>query len=136
MSKKGEAASAKEQGEPAIDSVFDFLYHDSRRIGSFLSQFDESGLLTGITPEGRHEARRMKAGIGVDNWKLPVFRKRLTEAGYSYEDAGPLTGDTTLLTVETDNMFALKKVLEDMIEAVNERIREVFAETAGANWNV
>lgn len=54
----------------------------------------------------------MKAGIGVDNWKLPVFRKRLKEAGYEYEDAGPLTGDTTLLTVETSDMLALKKVLE------------------------
>jgi len=54
----------------------------------------------------------LKAGIGVDNWKLPVFRKRLKEAGYDYKDAGPLTGDTTLLTVETNNMLALKKVLE------------------------
>jgi len=54
----------------------------------------------------------MKAGIGVDNWKLPVFRKRLKEAGYEYEDGGALVGDTTLLTVETDDMLALKKVLE------------------------
>lgn len=54
----------------------------------------------------------MKAGIGVDNWKLPVFRKRLSEAGFKYSDAGPLTGGTTLLTVETNNMLALKKVLE------------------------
>lgn len=54
----------------------------------------------------------MRVGIGVDNWKLPIFRKRLTEAGYQYEDAGPLTGDTTLLTVETNNMLALKKLLE------------------------
>jgi hypothetical protein len=54
----------------------------------------------------------MRAVIGVDNWKLPVFRKRLKEAGYEYKDAGPLTGDTTLLTVETTNMLALKKVLE------------------------
>ena len=55
----------------------------------------------------------MKAGIAVDNWKLPVFRRRLSEAGYAYEDGGGLTGDTTLLTVETDNMFKLKKVLEE-----------------------
>ena len=54
----------------------------------------------------------MKAGIAVDNWKLPVFRKRLKKAGYEYEDGGPLTGDTTLLTVETSDMLALKKVLE------------------------
>jgi hypothetical protein len=54
----------------------------------------------------------MRAGIAVDNWKLPVFRKRLTHAGYEYQDGGPLVGDTTLLTVETDNILALKKVLE------------------------
>jgi hypothetical protein len=54
----------------------------------------------------------MKAGIAVDNWKLPVFRKRLKRAGYEYQDGGPLTGDTTLLTVETSDMLALKKVLE------------------------
>lgn len=54
----------------------------------------------------------MKAGIAVDNYKLPVFRRRLKEAGYQYRDGGALTGDTTLLTVETDNMLALKKLLE------------------------
>lgn len=54
----------------------------------------------------------MKADIALDNWKLPIFRKRLTEAGYRYEDAGPFIGDTTILTVETDNMLALKKVIE------------------------
>jgi hypothetical protein len=54
----------------------------------------------------------MKAGIAVDNWKLPVFRKRLTEAGYEYKDAGGLTGDTTILTVETTDILKLKKVLE------------------------
>lgn len=54
----------------------------------------------------------MRAGIAVDNWKLPIFRKNLTAAGYVYEDGGPLVGETTLLTVETGDMLALKKVLE------------------------
>lgn len=54
----------------------------------------------------------MKAGITVDNWKLPVFRRRLDDAGYAYEDGGPLIGDTTLLTVQTDDMLALKKLIE------------------------
>lgn len=54
----------------------------------------------------------MKAGIVVDDWKLPVFRKRLTEAGYEYTDAGGLTHNTTVLTVETDNMLKLKSVIE------------------------
>lgn len=55
----------------------------------------------------------MKAGIAVDDWKLPVFRKRLDAAGYRYEDGGSLIGETTLLTVETNDMLALKKVLEE-----------------------
>lgn len=54
----------------------------------------------------------MKAGIAVDNWKLPVFRKRLTEAGYSYQDSGALTNDATLLTVETADILKLKRVIE------------------------
>lgn len=54
----------------------------------------------------------LKAGIAVDDWKLPVFRKRLTEAGYTYEDAGPFTDGTTMLHVKTNNILALKKVLE------------------------
>lgn len=54
----------------------------------------------------------MKAGIAVDNWKLPIFRKLLTEAGYEYKDGGELTIGTTLLTVETDDMLKLKAVLE------------------------
>lgn len=49
MSNSDEIASEEEQGEPVNDSVFDFLYHDSRRIASFLSQFDNNGLLTGLT---------------------------------------------------------------------------------------
>lgn len=54
----------------------------------------------------------MKAGIAVDNWKLPVFRRRLTDAGFVYTDAGDFTHNTTFLTVETNDMLKLKKVLE------------------------
>lgn len=65
----------------------------------------------------------MKAGIAVDNWKLPVFRERLTEAGYKYADAGPLPGDTTLLTVETNDMLRLKRVLEECQTECREKKR-------------
>lgn len=49
MSSKDEKASTRELEGPPNGSVFDFLYHDSRRIASFLSQFDNNGLLTGLT---------------------------------------------------------------------------------------
>ena len=45
--------SAEGPGEQTIDSVFDFLYHDGRRVASFLAQFDPSGSLTQIS-EGRN----------------------------------------------------------------------------------
>jgi hypothetical protein len=54
----------------------------------------------------------MKAAIALDDWKLPVFRKRLTEAGYEYTDAGGFLGSNTILHVETDNILALKRVIE------------------------
>lgn len=63
----------------------------------------------------------MKAGIAVDDWKLPVFRKRLTEAGFQYTDAGGLTHNTTVLTVETNDILNLKKVLEQCQLEVNRR---------------
>lgn len=54
----------------------------------------------------------VKVGICVDDWKLHIFRPRLTEAGFHYKDGGALTHNTTLLTVETENVDALKAVLE------------------------
>jgi hypothetical protein len=54
----------------------------------------------------------MKAGIAVDDWKLPLFRKRLSEAGYNYSDDGALTHNTTLLSIETYDVLALKNVIE------------------------
>lgn len=50
----------------------------------------------------------MKAAIALDDWKLPVFRKRLTEAGFKYEDAGEATPGTTFLTVHYDAADFLK----------------------------
>ena len=48
MSQNGEIASDAVPADPAADSVYDFLYHDARRVGSFLAQFDPSGHLTSL----------------------------------------------------------------------------------------
>jgi hypothetical protein len=37
--------SGEERDERQSDSVYDFLYHDVRRVGSFLAQFDDAGHL-------------------------------------------------------------------------------------------
>lgn len=55
----------------------------------------------------------MKAGVALDDWKLPVFRRRLTEAGYDYEDKGEVTPGTTLLHVQFTDQEHLRRVLED-----------------------
>lgn len=54
----------------------------------------------------------MKAAIAVDNWKLAVFRKRLTEAGFEYKDAGAFTPNVTILTVITDDLSKLHELLK------------------------
>jgi len=69
MSKSVEKVSNEEQGGAEPDSVFDFLYHDGRRIASFLSQFDKNGLLTGLTQGdslSKGAKRSKKIGIGGD----------------------------------------------------------------------
>lgn len=43
----------------------------------------------------------LKAGIIIDAWKLPVFEKHLSNAGYVYEQSPGVTPDTLTLTVNT-----------------------------------
>lgn len=58
------------------------------------------------------EAKVQKAGIVVDDWKLPTFRKRLKKAGFDFVEVGPFTKGTTVLTIETADVLRLKGVLE------------------------
>jgi hypothetical protein len=81
-------ASGEGQEEPRSDSVLDFLYHDARRVGSFLAQFDDAGHLQGLT-ESETVAKRVKR-----SWKLSVGGS-IPEAGASGEAAierGPAEG--------------------------------------------
>lgn len=67
MSQTESGASDTEQGGPESDSVYDFLYHDAQRVGSFLAQFDDAGLLQQVTQsEGayRGSKRGWKAAAG------------------------------------------------------------------------
>lgn len=73
MSKSVAKASGEEQGAPESASVYDFLYHDSRRIGSFLAQFDENGLLTGLKrgeSVTKGASRGFRLGVGASS---PMF---------------------------------------------------------------
>jgi len=49
MSMNDGEASSKALDEPKNASVYDFLYYDKQRVGSFLAQFDDSGHLQRVT---------------------------------------------------------------------------------------
>ncbi len=73
MSKSEVKVFPTAQGAVEHDSVYDFLYHDSRRIASFLSQFDANGHLTSLTQgEGvtKDAKRSKKFGIGA---QVPIL---------------------------------------------------------------
>lgn len=55
---------------------------------------------------------KKKAAIAIDNWKLPIFERLLSQSGYKYANAGQLTADTLILTVETENAEALGVVVK------------------------
>lgn len=55
----------------------------------------------------------MRAGVICDDWKLPVFRRRLKEAGFEYEDGGAPIPNCTNLIVVTDNPVKLAAVIAE-----------------------
>lgn len=54
----------------------------------------------------------VKAAIAIDNWKFPIFERRLQQAGYSFERANGLTKEAMVLSVTTDNVEALGEVVK------------------------
>lgn len=70
VSKKLNETSTGGQDAQTTVSVFDFIYHDARRIASFLSQFDNSGHLTQISQSAgisrvRDEADKTHGTLGL-----------------------------------------------------------------------
>ena len=57
----------------------------------------------------------MKAGIAIDEWKLPIFERHLSQAGYTHVKGRGLTPGTLILTVVTENVTAL----QDVVRAAN-----------------
>jgi hypothetical protein len=54
-----------------------------------------------------------KAAIVFDAWKLPIFKKHLDAAGYTYEDPVQLFADGTLvLKVHFEWAHQLKPIVE------------------------
>lgn len=65
MSKSEKPASEKEPAAPESASVFDFMYCDSRRIASFLAQFDDMGALEKVV-QRESVTRKSKRGWNLN----------------------------------------------------------------------
>ncbi len=68
MSKSDDKVSGEAEDEQKNDSVFDYLYCDTPRIGSFLAQFDNAGHLKEITESesaSKGTSRGLKFGVGA-----------------------------------------------------------------------
>lgn len=48
----------------------------------------------------------------MENWKLPIYNRRLNDAGYDY-DVSSVNSDITLLKIKTDDVEALLKLVQD-----------------------
>ena len=58
------------------------------------------------------------AGVVIDDWKLPIFKRHLESSGYSYSEHSGLQG-TLILRVKYQWLRELKPV----IEAANEECK-------------
>lgn len=54
----------------------------------------------------------MIAGVVLDSWKLPIFKKHLDTAGYTYTEHPGLTPDSTLLKVTCDYAYQLMPIVK------------------------
>ena len=57
-----------------------------------------------------------RAAIAIDTWKLPIFKKHLDKAGYTFTEHDGLIRGTLTLHVDYEWVAALKPV----VEAANE----------------
>jgi hypothetical protein len=52
------------------------------------------------------------AAIVIDAWKLPIFKRRLDAADFTYTEHGGITQDTLTLRVQYEWVADLKPVVE------------------------
>ena len=116
MSPSGNEALEKASDEQASASVFDFIYCDDRRIGAFLSQFDELGVPTRVSvsesvKKARGRAFKFSAGggiPGIGNANLTVERGPAEIGGEKAEqrDYDPLWANALALLdyLETNDL--------------------------------
>lgn len=52
------------------------------------------------------------AGVAIEKWKLPIFKKHLDKAGYSFTEHPGVTSDTLLLRVKYEWVAKLQPIIE------------------------
>lgn len=75
-----------------------------------------------------HRTAPKVAGIGLDDWKLPIFRKHLDAAGYKYEDPVRFTEGTSVLKVHYKWVHELQPIIEAAQRECAERKSELCHE--------
>lgn len=53
-----------------------------------------------------------KAGVCLDDWKLPIFKKHLDAVGYKYDEPVQFTPGTLILRVHYKWVHELKPIIE------------------------
>jgi hypothetical protein len=65
-----------------------------------------------MTEQTKDLSSMKKAGVGLDDWKLPIFKKHLDAAGYKYEEPVPFTDGTLILRVYYEWVHELQPIIE------------------------
>jgi len=65
------------------------------------------------------------AGVGLDDWKLPIFKKHLDAAGYKYEEPVQFTEGTLILRVHYEWVHELQPIIEAAQRECTERKPEL-----------
>jgi len=65
----------------------------------------------------------MKTGIIIDDYKLPVFKKHLDQAGHAFTQMA--AGDNTILLVIEVESHADIEALAPIVQAANEEARTI-----------
>lgn len=123
MSKKQSDPSQEAGEDPKIDSVYDFLYYDSKRVGSFLSQFDDFGHLSGLTHAESAERSSATQSSGAVSGGVPLVAtgsaEHAQDTGKSYTKESQRSYDPLWVNALTflDHVDAHRLLVRDISQA-------------------
>lgn len=53
-----------------------------------------------------------KAAIVIDSWKMPIFERHLSAAGYKYAHQPSIAPETIQIVIDTDRLVTLAEVVK------------------------